>query len=163
MGDRKPSRFLRHLQGLAGIQVSDDFMKTLWISRLPSGIQTFLAGQPHTSIETLADVADRIHDLVPSSPQVASISHSHNEPVYNDRAKEVAALRKEVQALTLMHRRSRPRSRSKRDTRKDRSSSRSQSSYRKFTLCWYHSKFGEKADKCVRPCDYRSENSKGNR
>ncbi|CAK1603277.1 unnamed protein product [Parnassius mnemosyne] len=95
--------------------------------------------------------------------KVASTSRSYIEPVYNDLAKEVAALRKEVQALTLMHRRSRPRSRSKRDTRKNRSSSRSQSSYRKFPLCWYHSKFGEKADKCVRPCDYRSENSKGNR
>lgn len=38
LGDRKPSQFLRHLQGLAGSGVPEDFLRTIWSSRLPSNI-----------------------------------------------------------------------------------------------------------------------------
>ncbi|CAK1603484.1 unnamed protein product [Parnassius mnemosyne] len=115
MGDRKPSQFLRHLKGLAGVQVSEEFMKTMWISRLPISIQTFLAGQPFASIDNLADIADRIHDIVPSAPQIASTSQAHFGGTNDiDLAKEVIALRKQVEALTLTQRNSRSRSRSRR-------------------------------------------------
>jgi hypothetical protein len=44
MGDRQPSQFLRHLRGLAP-DVPEDFLYTIWSSRLPLNIQTILAGQ----------------------------------------------------------------------------------------------------------------------
>jgi hypothetical protein len=44
MGDRKPSQFLRHLKSLA-TDVPDDFLRSIWSSRLPPHIQTILAGQ----------------------------------------------------------------------------------------------------------------------
>jgi hypothetical protein len=37
MGDRKPSQFLRHLRGLAP-DVPEDFLRTIWSSRLPPNI-----------------------------------------------------------------------------------------------------------------------------
>ena len=46
LGDRKPSQFLRHLQGLAGPTVPEDFVRTIWCSRLPANTQTLLASQP---------------------------------------------------------------------------------------------------------------------
>lgn len=38
LGDRRPSAFLRHLQHLAGPNIPDDFIKTVWTSRLPGNI-----------------------------------------------------------------------------------------------------------------------------
>ncbi|KAJ2937653.1 hypothetical protein O0L34_g19328 [Tuta absoluta] len=44
-GDRKPSQFLRRLKDLAGPEVPDDFLRSIWSSRLPSGTQTIIASQ----------------------------------------------------------------------------------------------------------------------
>ncbi|XP_037303419.1 uncharacterized protein LOC119193794 [Manduca sexta] len=163
LGDRKPSRFLRHLQSLAGSDVPDDFLKTIWISRLPYGIQTVLAGQPGTtSLEDLADLADRVNDLSTTSPKVASVSQDNPSSVISDLTREVAELRRQFQKLASQ-RSGRSRSRTARPRSGSSSRQRSQSNYRKYPLCWYHAKFGDRASKCVRPCDYKSENSKGSR
>lgn len=162
LGDRKPSQFFRHLKGLAGADVPDDFLKTIWISRLPHGIQTVLAGQPAVAtLEDLADLADRVNDLASSTPRVASVSNAVPGSLLSDLTREVAELRKQVQQMTT-GRNSRSRNRTPQGNRNS-SRQRSQSSYRKFPLCWYHSKFGEKAHTCTRPCDYKSENSMGSR
>lgn len=36
IGDRSPSQFLRHMRRLAGTTVTDEFLRTLWASRLPN-------------------------------------------------------------------------------------------------------------------------------
>lgn len=166
LGDRKPSQFLRHLQGLAGTSVTDEFMKTMWINRLPHGIQTVLAGQPVTAnLEALADLADRANDLASSSPRVAAVSNAVPGSLIADLTREVAELRREFQKLKTSGRNSRSRTPTAQGSRSRRSDSRqrSQSNYKKFPLCWYHSKFGEKATRCTRPCDYTAENPRGGR
>jgi hypothetical protein len=35
LGDKKPSQLLREMRMLAGTQVKDDFLKTIFIQRLP--------------------------------------------------------------------------------------------------------------------------------
>ncbi|XP_011705817.1 PREDICTED: uncharacterized protein LOC105461018 [Wasmannia auropunctata] len=42
IGDRKPSKFLRHLRSLAGSVVGDGVLRTIWLSRLPAYIQPHL-------------------------------------------------------------------------------------------------------------------------
>ncbi|GBP23828.1 hypothetical protein EVAR_86203_1 [Eumeta japonica] len=74
LGDRKPSQFLRHLQGLAGPDISNDLLITIWTSRLPQNIQTVIAGQTAPTLELLADLADRVHEIAPPSLQVACTS-----------------------------------------------------------------------------------------
>lgn len=165
LGDRKPSQFLRHLQSLAGVEVPEDFLKTIWISRLPHSIQTVLAGQSATaSLEDQADLADRVHDIASSTPNVATTSQPIPGSVLGELTREIAELRKQLQTLATT-RDSRPRSRSGRPKQRSTSTSktRSQSNYRKFPLCWYHSKFNGKATRCVRPCDFKAENSRGSR
>lgn len=167
LGDRKPSQFLRHLQSLAGHNITDDFLRTIWTSRLPGNIQTVLAAQPTAELETLADLADRIHDIVPSASQVASASTSTDYGSKIDAmAREIAELRQQLRNCNLGNRdssRSRPRSRNHQRERR-RSSSRSQSSYRNHPICWYHSKHGDKAHRCIKPCDYeKSGNARGSR
>lgn len=170
LGDRKPSQFYRHLLNLAGPGVPEEFLRTIWTSRLPNGTQSIIASQPKATLEELADLADRIHDVV--SPQVAStsavaaMSHQGDRPS-DPVSGQIAALTRQVAALTtIVDRLSRPRGRTPdHHHRRNRSSSkRSQSNYRKYPLCWYHSKFGEKATRCMSPCDFKtSGNVRGNR
>ena len=72
MGDRKPSQFLRHLQGLAGTAVPESMLCTLWFSRLPDSLQPILAAQKDLSLERVADLADLIIDLTGARQIVAA-------------------------------------------------------------------------------------------
>lgn len=163
LGDRKPSQFLRHLQSLAGSNVPEDFLRTIWSSRLPSNIQTLLASQPHSSLEALADLADRVQDIVLPPRQVAATSSSTPGSVVESMASEIAELKRAVKNLTLqLDRQSRPQNRSR--AGRSRSATRSNSNYRKFPQCWYHSKFGTKATRCQKPCDFgKAGNAQGGR
>ncbi|CAH2087471.1 unnamed protein product [Euphydryas editha] len=165
LGDRKPSQFLRHLKSLAGANVPDDFLRTIWVSRLSHGIQTVLASQPSsTYIDDLADLADRVHELATPSPAVASASQPQpsSGSAFEVLTREVAELRRQFQQLAS-GRRSRSSTRFARSSqhRSASRSRRSQSNFRKYPLCWYHRKFGVKASKCVNPCDFKKGNARG--
>ncbi|KAJ8727280.1 hypothetical protein PYW08_015677 [Mythimna loreyi] len=163
LGDRKPSQFLRHLQHLAGPTMPDDFLRTIWTSRLPSNLQTVLASQMGLTLTELADLADRVHDIAPASPHVAAASTSRTDSP-KDMMSLIMELTRKVDALTTeRHSRSRPRTRQTSGHRSRTPSRRSQSNYRKFPICWYHHKFGSQAKKCVRPCDYTAGNERGSR
>lgn len=163
LGDRKPSQFLRHLQHLAGPGVPEDFLRMIWTSRLPNSTQTIIASQQLTSsLDVLADLADRIHDVVPTA-QVASTSSTTPGSSFDDMTRQIAELTKQVQSLTAqVNRQSRSPHLSSPSNRRRSSSTRSQSNYRKFPMCWYHSKFGTDASKCVKPCDFSTDGSKIN-
>ncbi|KAL0859359.1 hypothetical protein ABMA27_010199 [Loxostege sticticalis] len=166
LGDRKPSQFLRHLQDLAGPSVPADFIKTIWCNRLPQNIQTVLASQPTQPLDQQADLADRIQEIT-APCNVAAMSSSST---YANPSSEIAELKKMVEHLTMKLEehtrfsncssiRSRPRERRNSTTRPR---SRSNSNYRKHPVCWYHMKFGEKARRCIKPCDYKQAgNHKG--
>lgn len=169
LGDRKPSQFLRHLQDLAGPSVPEEFLRTIWSNRLPHNIQTVLASQPTHSMEQLADLADRIQELTSPCNVAATSSRSAHVTHQSD---EIAELKKMVQQLTLKldeHTRASCCStgRSRQTGRRGSSSqqrSRSNSSYRKYPVCWYHAKFAAEAHKCIKPCDYaKGGNSTGSR
>ncbi|XP_022836999.1 uncharacterized protein LOC111364384, partial [Spodoptera litura] len=73
IGDRKPTAFLRHLQHLAGENVPKEFIRTIWASRLPTHLQTCIAAQQtKMSLEDLAELADRVNDVVPTTMLLTS-------------------------------------------------------------------------------------------
>jgi hypothetical protein len=65
MGDHKLSQFLRHLRRLAP-DVPDSFLRSLWTSRLPSAVQATLIRLPETSLDSMAELADRLVHTIPS-------------------------------------------------------------------------------------------------
>lgn len=167
LGDRKPSQFLRHLQDLAGPAVPQDFIKTIWSNRLPSNIQTVLASQSSQTLEDLSDLADRIHEITtPSNVAATTSSAAHFQPT-----NEIAELKQMVERLSAKldeHTRaacsSNNRSRPQQRQSSSRPRSRSNSSYRKFPLCWYHSRHGANAHRCIKPCDFgKAGNASGSR
>ncbi|XP_034837854.1 uncharacterized protein [Maniola hyperantus] len=166
IGDRKPSQFLRHLQGLAGPNVPDDFVRSLWAGRLPTHIQVIIASQPRSSLDELATLADTVNEVIGTS-QVHQLAAPAPAPPaaasaeFNDLKRTIADLTRQVAALSASSR-SRSRSKSKGNTGwRRRSRSQSHEDLTNDAFCWYHRKFRENATRCRAPCSYTAENNKG--
>ncbi|XP_063616254.1 uncharacterized protein LOC134789613 [Cydia splendana] len=98
LGDRKPTQFLRHLRSLAGPSVPDDFLRQVWSGRLPNNVQTIVASQPRLPLDDIAELADRIQELAPSSRHVASTSAEPTGAV-SELGRRVDQLAQQVEAL----------------------------------------------------------------
>ena len=152
MGERKPSQFLRHLKGLAP-DLPDDFLRTIWASRLPPQVQAILAGQTGGSLDSAAQLADKICEVT-IQPTTASIS-----PAAPDTAgllECIQELSRQVAALQVQqtHRRCLSRACHRSQSRGRRHST---TDYSPTThdVCWYHWKFGNEARKCTPPCSHQ--------
>lgn len=156
LGDRKPSQFLRDLRTLAGATVTDKFLATLWSDRLPQSIRTVIATQ-NVPLDELAELADKVFEIVPSTPQVAAVNNSGHlvelAKIVTELKQEVASLRSQVQSTQQVRHRSRS------GNRKyfNRNRSRSPSKPRNPDVCWYHDRFGDRATKCTTPCNYSTK------
>jgi len=164
IGDRKPSQFLRHLRQLAGSVVGDGVLRTIWMSRLPTHVQPHLVTRANDTIDQLADIADaimeatrtpaaQVTEVVPYTQTNLQISQMQMQ----QRAllEQIATLQETIKTMQLANR-----SRSF-DRHRPRSRSRSRSTNRRKTdTCWYHSTFGQAAQKCQPPCSMqKQENS----
>jgi hypothetical protein len=154
MGDRKPSQFLRRLRSLAQ-DMPDDLLRIIWSSRLPTHIRAVLAGQPEGDSETAARCADRIMEAAPQ-PTLASVAPP---PDNNDLLEYVEDLRRQVKTLHAELDRLRSNSRASRSISRNRRSYRRSKSRDNVTptLCWYHRRYGTRAQKCTQPCAYRQQ------
>ncbi|KZC13185.1 hypothetical protein WN55_05518, partial [Dufourea novaeangliae] len=162
IGDRKPSIFLRRLQNLAGYTVSDEFLKTLWLGRLPTSIQAILITRQKKSLSELAALADAVVEVTPR-PQVTAAAVESS--VQGDIRADLAELRREIAALrieTNSFRRSRAKSRSGHRSL-SRSRGRNEGDIPTDGKCWYHWKHGAAARKCRDPCNFATGNSRADR
>ena len=118
-----------------------------------------------TSLEEVAELVDRINDIVPVTTQVAATGMpvpgqvASAQPATEQQGSSMEALTQTMAELTrelqvmsaqLRHRSSRPRSRGRYSQNRRRSQSRSGNSQ----LCYYHNRFGDNARKCTKPCAY---------
>jgi hypothetical protein len=96
MGDRKPSWFLRHLRSLVP-DVSDNFLRNIWSSRLPPNVQAILAGQPEGDLDAATPCAGRIIEAAPQ-PALASVAQLRES---NALRQHVADLSRQVEVPAL--------------------------------------------------------------
>lgn len=163
LADRKPSQFLRHLRSLAGGNLAQEqVIRSLWFHRLPSYVQAILQTQADTvTLDNLAATADKILEVQPSSTPFVN-SMSGTSPV-GDLAQQLAELRTMFSSLqsdiTNLNRRSRSRNTSPGEKPRHKSPSSSNNT----SICWYHKRFGDMANKCIKPCAYKSTNSPGSK
>ncbi|XP_071449987.1 uncharacterized protein [Hetaerina americana] len=177
IGDRKPSQFLRHLRNLAGSSVNEEFLRSLWLNRLPTNMQAILTAHDGIDLDGLSVLADKIGEVwlrsqvanmavgVPnmaaSAPSttaaVSNMATSASDDGIDTLMKRVDDLTRLVAALSVNRdtRWSRSRSRSRKQSQ-SRGSSRNSDGRR--DVCWYHRRFGANARKCTTPCSYASEN-----
>lgn len=156
LGDRKPSQYLRSLEELADGAVSKTFLRSIWSSRLPTNIQTVIATQVNAPLEELAQLADRVYDIAPPLPTIAAIQPGATGGASNEIVQRIEELTREVASLRMQVR-SRSQSRG-RGGRRGRSSSRSRQPDGDGN-CWYHSRFRERAHRCIPPCSFAAKSS----
>ncbi|XP_076663697.1 uncharacterized protein LOC143366469 [Andrena cerasifolii] len=162
LGNKKPSELLREKRLLAGGEVADRLLRTLWMQRLPQRIQEFLSVVEGTELTKLADLADMATDReegpgVTVIEPVAQQAEGTTQASINaltllvNQASELAVQTQkgtnvmlEAMSRTSNHYgRTRQRSHQRTGFRK-RSKSRSK-------YCFYHERFGVRAHKCVKP------------
>jgi len=150
MGDRKPSQFLQHLRGLAP-DVTDDFLRPIWASRLPPHIQDNLANQTEGSLDLAAQLADKCCEVTPK-PTTPSVSPA--TPDNTARLQErIEELTRQVDSLKASQRYSHSQSRDHHHLHaRDHRRSTPKKSPTPHYFCWYHWHFGDNARKCIPPC-----------
>ncbi|KAK5649567.1 hypothetical protein RI129_000596 [Pyrocoelia pectoralis] len=163
LGNKKPSTLLREMRSLAGSQIKDDFLKTIFLQRLPDNINAILTATGDSlELDKLATLADKVMETtVPTNNMIAPVSS--NKLISSGLEQRLTALESAngleqriaslEKAITSLDARLRSRSNSRSNDR-----GRSQSSKRKnvqqYDQCWYHYKYGTKARKCVAPCNF---------
>ena len=153
MGDRKPSQFLRHLKSLAP-DVPDDFLRSIWSSRLPPHIQTILAGQVEGNLDAASQLADRIAEVAPR-PTTAYIAQA---PDSASLLQKIEDLSRKVAALTSGRDRHRSHCRDKGKANDVPAHGPADHGY-----CRYHRRFGDKARRCTPPCSFRQQENGSDR
>ncbi|KXJ75012.1 hypothetical protein RP20_CCG012571 [Aedes albopictus] len=144
LGDMRPTHLLAKMQELAaGLNVTDDLMKMLFLQRMPPNVKAVLAISDGT-IGKLAEMADKMVECPGSSHVAATMEVS---PIA-DLQTQIATLTAEIRRL-----------KTERSTSRSRSRSTSRSSHTASDdICWFHRKFGGRAIKCREPCRFSSKN-----
>ena len=167
LGDRKPTQLLRRMQQLrSGVLTDGSFLQEFFLQRLPHNVRMVLASTPDTtSLDKLAELADKIMEVAaPPPPSVASattpIVAGVNTPA--PLAAEVEHLRSEVTRLgSLVQQLGRSRSSSRPASRPSRRSPTPTRSTRNDSYCWYHTTFGDRAQRCRSPCNWSGNDQAG--
>lgn len=156
IGDQKPSQFLHHMKSLADTSITDDFIKKLWIQRLPSTIRAVLSAS-NDNLDNLAKMADQMWE-VSDKFAISSIKTEENSSALEKIVNAIEKLTNKINALERKEHVSRrnvtpQRSRSYSKGKRERNNSNSE-----HELCWYHFKFGDSAKKCREPCKFETKN-----
>ena len=156
MGDWRPTQFLRHLRTLAGPSMHPDFLRTLWINRLPPNIQAIIATQAQVALHDVAQLADTIVEVTPP-PCVARVASSDTDiSILTDRIDNLA---REVAALSANRSRPRSPSRAQQARRPSRYAARSPAPY----ICCYYRRFKEHAKRCTALGKWQQGNAESSR
>lgn len=160
LGDKRPSFLLMEMRQLGGNNVTDDILKSLWIQQMPRQIQAILSVSSD-NLSTLASMADKIYETT-SSSEMCSISNSSYQS--ESLQSQISALTKKIDEMCSHNSRNfhngrqgnfrnRSRSRSKNNNTGNANNTNNRN------LCFYHSKFGDRAKKCREPCSFVKNNS----
>lgn len=166
IGDRKPSEFFHALKNLVGNSemVTEKFVINRWMKRLPTSVQASLKTVPsNMSIADIINIADNVYEVFQgqsfSVNLVTQPANASSNNMLQDLAAQNSRLENEIfeirQMLSNMNMNN---ASSQRDSRsrnfndnRTRSRSRTPGNNR---LCWYHEKYGNRANKCIKPCSF---------
>lgn len=149
LGDRKPSTLLREMRQLAGTDLSEQFLKNMFLRNLPAHASAILTCSEGT-LESVANMADKILDATPGEHRTFQVDTNPKDKRIQELEKQVESLTHRLEIFTLHHNSSRSRSSNSRGSARSQSRSRSA----RFPTCWYHYKYGAQAKRCDKPCDF---------
>lgn len=74
LGDKKPSHLLNEMRRLGGANITDEFLKTLWMQRLPEQTRAIISASTG-DLTALATLADKVEE-VSNSGRISNINNS---------------------------------------------------------------------------------------
>lgn len=168
LGDQRPTQLLRRMRDLARSKIPDDTLRMLWMSHLPKSTRAVLSVSQESSLDALANMADKMHEQTREVNSVCSCqghaSTSQQPPALlpsHDVISMIEALTKEVAALRADSQNYR------RQPYRGRNRSRSNSAPRRYDsnetsgTCYFHRKFGRAAYRCRSPCSFHTKKNGG--
>ena len=168
LGSSSPTDFLDRLRrSVISFDLNDQIIKLLtrkvFLDGLPINIMQILAGQPLTPLDELADLASQIMAVNPSSavPRSEDSSQTKVNECLVGRLDHLTSLVDNMPSSTAFQPQSSstPRTHGAKPSAPSsslRASSFQQTSKRSSFPCPYHSRWGNKAHKCVAPCFWSS-------
>lgn len=184
LGDDKPSHMLSRLQR-TNATTDKSLLRDFWLKRLPQQARLVLTGVEKSrpnglSLEELAVIADDIMESLNASStidtSIAAIGNDQHSSELQINAisspfvdrikgleKDMANLKSTLSRIESKlgqssSRHSRSQSRSDNRSRQRSNTPAKNQSKDNFSTCWFHYKFGNKANKCESPCDFNSKN-----
>lgn len=161
IGDKKPSQFLHHMKSLANEAITDEFIKKLWIQRLPATIRAVLSASTD-NLDNLAKMADSMWEV--SDRFCVNSVEAKDKNHVSEVDKITKLLEKLADRMSAIEKNQQQRT-SRRDSTPHRSRNRSKSNNNNGSkrsdgdgLCWYHDKYGADAKSCRQPCNYKPKN-----
>ncbi|XP_053698897.1 uncharacterized protein LOC128745852 [Sabethes cyaneus] len=140
LGDMRPTHLLARMQELeAGLNISDDVLRALFLQRMPDKAKPILS----ISDGTLAKLAEMADKIVESTAAAVAATTSSAEGELSSLHEQITNLTAEIRRLKTSG--VRPRSRSRSMSRGNSESD---------GLCWYHRKYKKKAHQCRDPCKF---------
>ncbi|CAA9997551.1 unnamed protein product [Nesidiocoris tenuis] len=157
LGDKKPSQLLREMRSLANAQVTDQFLKTMFLQHMPVNIRSILAPSSD-ALDKQAEMADKIMEYSPQHSVHSVARQPFANTSGNPSQDRMARLEEQLAELTAsindLKFRSRSHSRGKSPLRSRSSMSPGSRTTSSTRMCWYHFKFSDKAKKCIPPCTF---------
>lgn len=154
LGDKRPTQLLNELKSLAKGKINDDFLKTLWLQRLPAQTRAILQAS-NADLPELAKLADKIIE-VSDYRHVAAVAQNLPDNNLNMRIQRIEEQLNQL--VSFGRRRSRSKSNNRRSKSEDGRSDNTSTGCQQH--CWYHRTFGNNAQKCRPPCTYSSNHTK---
>ncbi|XP_036342602.1 uncharacterized protein LOC118751885 [Rhagoletis pomonella] len=96
LGDMRPSHLLREMRLLAGTEMNDSMLRSIWLSRLPQNVRSIISisNEPLDKVALLADKIIEVSD----SPQIHAVA-ARSDDGQSEIFRKMAALTKEVAEL----------------------------------------------------------------
>lgn len=94
LGDSKPSALLRRMRDLAGGNFTDQALKSMWLSLLPTSVQTILSVSKD-DLGDLAGLADRVFEVTNTSLSCSAVNVTQDVSLKS----EIQSLKDEIVAL----------------------------------------------------------------
>lgn len=169
IGDRTPSQHLRYLRELAGANFTDVALASIWRSALPADVQRIVVGNETEglSLDNVAKIADRVTEIDVSRREIHAATNAGciAETQIAAISKQISALTKTVTNLSRSSTAAKPQSKQDKSKAKETRSrsphpSKHDSDDEDNEVCWYHRRYKEKAQKCNKPCAWKSGNGK---
>lgn len=143
VGDGTPSQLLTRMRRLAEGDGNSPLMRELFLQKLPAPAAFILRSRGELPLNELARVADDLLDTPPT--ELHSIAERPT-----DLMKQIKDLKASVEELARQA-----------DSRKNRPLRPAPSG--DSGLCFYHERFGDRARKCSKPCNWKSSEPQASR